>query len=202
MKRLLSLAMLFAGPASAATLPSPNWPGPADRGPLLLRATTISLHNAARREFGVAPLQWSDDLAAGAMAHANYMARTGIYGHDKTPGRRKVAGENLWRGPRGVFSYDTMIQVMVDEQKLFRAGLFPHNSSNGRWEAVAHYTQIVWPTTTHVGCAVASNATTDYFVCRYSPAGNKDGFHLVAGRDPLVATEPGAGPAQIATRRD
>lgn len=202
MKSLLALAALFAVPASAATLPSPNWPAPADRGPLLLRATTISLHNAARREFGVAPLQWSDDLAAGAMAHANYMARTGIYGHDKTPGRRKVAGENLWRGTRGVFSYDTMIQVMVDEQKLFRAGLFPDNSSNGRWEAVAHYTQIIWPTTTHVGCGLASSATTDYFVCRYSPAGNKEGFQLVAGRDPLVSAEVSAGAAQIATRRD
>jgi hypothetical protein len=34
---------------------------------------------------------------------------------------------------------------------------------------------MVWPTTTRVGCAVASNAANDFLVCRYSPAGNIDG---------------------------
>jgi hypothetical protein len=47
---------------------------------------------------------------------------------------------------------------------------------------VAHYTQIVWPTTTEVGCALASSATTDYFVCRYAPTGNKDGMFLAPQR--------------------
>jgi hypothetical protein len=31
---------------------------------------------------------------------------------------------------------------------------------------------MVWSTTTDVGCAIASSATTDYLVCRYSPPGN------------------------------
>ena len=182
MNRLLAIFLLIAAPATSATLPSPNWPAPADRGDGLLRQTALRLHNQARNQFGVAPLAWSDELAAGASAHARYMAATGIYGHDRTPGRRKVAGENLWRGPRGVFAYNVMVQVMVDEARLFRPGAFPNNSASGEWRAVAHYTQIVWPTTTHVGCAVASSATTDYFVCRYSPAGNKDGFNLSANR--------------------
>jgi hypothetical protein len=33
---------------------------------------------------------------------------------------------------------------------------------------------MVWPTTTHVGCAIFS-ADWDYLICRYSPPGNKDG---------------------------
>ena len=192
MNRLLALALLLAAPATGAALPSPNWPAPADRGEMLLRSSVLRLHNQARREFGAAPLAWSGELAAGAMAHARYMAATGIYGHDRTPGRRKSAGENLWRGQRGVFSYDVMVQVMVDEARLFRPGAFPNNSVNGDWHAVAHYTQIVWPTTTEVGCAVASSATTDYFVCRYAPTGNKDGFYLAANRaDPLAALPAG-----------
>ena len=96
-------------------------------------------------------------------------------------GTTQEEGENLWRGQRGVFSYDVMIGVMVDEARLFRPGTFPNNSVNGDWQAVAHYTQIVWPTTTEVGCALASSATTDYFVCRYAPTGNKDGQFLTAG---------------------
>ena len=186
MKRLFVLALALATPAAAANLPSPNWPAPADRGEPLLRASVLKLHNQARHQFGVAPVAWSEQLAAEAMGHAQYMARTGYYGHDQTPGRRKKMGENLWRGQRGVFSYDVMVQVMVDEVRYFRPGHFPNNSVNGNWLAVSHYTQIVWPTTTEIGCALASSATTDFFVCRYAPTGNRDGVYLARGSDPLA----------------
>lgn len=195
MKRWALLALFAASPSLAANLPSPNWPAPADRGEALLRNSALKLHNQARQQFGVVPVAWSDVLAAEAMGHAQYMARTGIYGHDQTPGRRKKMGENLWRGSRGVFSYDIMVQVMVDEVRHFRPGVFPNNSANGDWHAVAHYTQIVWPTTTEIGCALASSATTDYFVCRYAPTGNKDGVFLASGRDPLA---PVAASTQLA----
>jgi hypothetical protein len=183
MKRVIALALLIESSASATTLPNPNWPAPADRSELLLRQTVLNAHNLARDRFGVPALAWSDELAADAMAHAQYMAQTGIYGHDQTPGRRKKAGENLWRGQRGLFSYDVIIGVMIDEARNFRPGVFPDNSRTGDWSQVAHYTQIVWPTTTEVGCALASSATTDYFVCRYAPTGNKDGFQLAERRD-------------------
>lgn len=199
MKRVFFLAMLFAAPLAANPMPSPNWPAPADRGASLLRNTVLGAHNQARRDFGVPTMAWNDHLATEAMGHASYMARTGIYGHDQTPGRRKKQGENLWRGPRGVFSYDIMVGVMIDEEKLFRPGAFPHNTVNGDWSAVAHYTQIIWPATTEVGCAVASSATTDYFVCRYAPTGNKDGVYLARGQGPLA---PIAAGVQLAERGD
>ena len=190
MKRFALLAVMLAAPAlmvavptSAAPLPSLNWPAPADRGAPLLRSVALNAHNDARASFGVAPVAWSELLANEAMGHAQYMAQTGIYGHDQTPGRRKKQGENLWRGPRGVFSYDIMVGLMVDEVKLFKPGLFPDNSVNGDWHQVAHFTQIVWPSTTEVGCALASSATTDYFVCRYAPTGNKDGLYLAQTRE-------------------
>jgi len=179
MKRVLALAlMLAAAPAAAATLPNPNWPAPAARGEALLRNSVLAAHNKARLEFGVPAVSWSQELAAGALAHAQYMAGTGIYGHDQTPGRRKKSGENLWRGQRGLYSYNVMVGVMLEEAKYFRPGAFPDVSRTGDWSQVAHYTQIIWPTTTEVGCALASSATTDYFVCRYAPTGNKDGYYL------------------------
>lgn len=182
MRRLLALALIVAAPAAAATLPNPNWPASADRGEALLRETVLAAHNQARSQFGVSALSWNDELAAGALAHAQYMAATGIYGHDQTPGRRQKTGENIWRGQRGLFSYDVMIGTMVAEAQLFRPGVFPDNSANGNWHSVAHYTQIVWPTTTEVGCAVAPSATTDYLVCRYAPTGNRDGLYLAEQR--------------------
>ncbi len=182
MKSALFLALLIAAPGAAETLPSPNWPAPADRGEPLIRDSMLSASNGARARFGVAPMAWSEELATEAMGHALHMAASGIYGHDKTPGRRKKQGENLWRGPKGVFSYDVMVGTMIAEEQIFRPGTFPDVSTTGEWHDVAHYTQIVWPTTTHVGCAVATSASTDYLVCRYSPSGNKDGLFMAAQR--------------------
>jgi hypothetical protein len=34
---------------------------------------------------------------------------------------------------------------------------------------------MIWPTTTNIGCALASTPRTDYLVCRYAAAGNIDG---------------------------
>jgi uncharacterized protein YkwD len=180
-KRLIALALMTAVPAAAAALPKA-----AERGEAQLRGAVLNLHNKARRQFGVAPVAWNDELAAEAMRHAQYMAQAGIYGHDNTPGRRKKMGENLWRGQRGQFSYEAMVGVMIDEARHFRLGTFPNNSRTGNWSDVGHYTQVVWPTTTEVGCALASSVTTDYFVCRYAPTGNKDGVFLSPGNARLA----------------
>jgi len=174
MMRALILALFLVAPSAATS---------AHRGDALLRHAVLGAHNEARERFGVPALAWNEQLAADAMAHAQYMARTGIYGHDRTPGRRKKAGENIWRGQRGAFSYQAMVGVMVDESRNFRPGVFPNVSRTGDWSEVGHFTQIVWPTTTEVGCALASSASTDYFVCRYAPTGNKDGYQLAERRD-------------------
>ncbi|WP_265570386.1 CAP domain-containing protein [Sphingomicrobium nitratireducens] len=162
--------MALAIPAAASNM--------AHRGEDHLRLQTIAEHNRARAMHGLGPLQWDETLADEAYGHASYMARTGQFGHDRTPGRRKKQGENIWRGQRGYFTYHEMVGSFTDEVRLFRSGVFPNNSRSGDWYDVGHYTQIIWPTTTHVGCALASSRDKDYFVCRYSPPGNKDGVRL------------------------
>ncbi len=42
---------------------------------------------------------------------------------------------------------------------------------------VGHYTQIVWRTTTQVGCAAFKCGSTLLVVCNYNPAGNWVGRH-------------------------
>jgi hypothetical protein len=166
------------GAAVTPSLPNPAWPAPAQRSDALLRQTSLRMHNDARRDFGVAPVSWNSMLEQEARNYAVKMAQTDVFAHDPTPGRRLRMGENLWRGQRGTFAYEVMVGLMIDEVEHFRPGAFPHNSRNGRWQEVSHYTQIVWPTTTEIGCALASNASTDYFVCRYAPTGNIDGVVL------------------------
>ena len=69
----------------------------------------------------------------------------------------------------------TMVGSWAAEKRLFRPGLFPGVSTTGNWLDVSHYTQMIWPTTTRVGCAVYRTRHWDYLICRYSPPGNIDG---------------------------
>lgn len=167
---LLVPAVALANPQSA-TIPWRD-PRPAARGDSLLRATMISAHNRARREFGVGPLAWDASLARDAAVYAQRLARSGRFEHDPQHGRRPKQGENLWVGTRTAYSYAEMIGLLIDERRYFRPGRFPAVSRTGDWSQVAHYTQIVWPATQRVGCATASNRFNDYLVCRYLPAGN------------------------------
>lgn len=78
-------------------------------------------------------------------------------------------------GTRGAFTAQQMVASWASEKARFRPGIFPAVSRTGNWADVGHYTQMIWPTTTHIGCAVASGARHDVLVCRYAPAGNIDG---------------------------
>jgi hypothetical protein len=102
------------------------------------------------------------------------LAVTNVFQHSDRRARVGT-GENLWMGTRGAYSVETMVGHWASERRYFVPGTFPNNSRSGNWADIGHYTQMIWPTTTRVGCALASNATTDYLVCRYSPAGNIDG---------------------------
>ena len=134
----------------------------------------LAAHNAVRMHAGVTPLVWDPALGNSAAAYARTLAFTNTFQHSDRKARRGV-GENLWMGSRGAFSVERMVSDWASEQRLFRAGLFPAVSRSGNWADVGHYTQIVWPSTTRVGCAIATNARADYLVCHYSPAGNMDG---------------------------
>lgn len=142
------------------------------RSAALLRAAMLAGHNAARAEVGVAPLTWDDRLAADAAAYAQTLARTGQFRHADQPSNVARQGENLFTGTRGAYGYREMVDLWVAEKKDFINRPTPNFSRTGRWGDVGHYTQIVWRTTQSFGCALASNATDDYLVCRYAPAGN------------------------------
>lgn len=137
-------------------------------------ARILAAHNAERARAGVAPLTWDNALGTAAAAYAAQMAMTGRFAHSDRSLRRGT-GENLWMGTHAAFSVETMVGGWASEKRFFVPGVFPNNSRSGNWEDVGHYTQMIWPTTTRVGCALASTPRTDYLVCRYAGAGNIDG---------------------------
>ncbi|MDP9086364.1 MAG: CAP domain-containing protein [Pseudomonadota bacterium] len=143
-----------------------------------LSSVVLAAHNGARARHGVPPLMWSTALADNARGYADLLARMNRFEHDSTPGRRKREGENLWMGARGVYDYRVMMAGFLREERVFRPGIFPTTSKTGNWSDVAHFTQMIWPSTTAVGCGLASNAWSDFLVCRYGPPGNKDGLSI------------------------
>jgi hypothetical protein len=171
----LAAALLFVAACTQApervVEPRPS-AAPAPRGSVLLRGAMLGGQNRARADVGVAPLTWSEPLAASALAYAQVMARTGRFEHAPQSMGMDREGENLWTGTRGAYRFDEMVGHWVAEKKDFVNLPVPQSSKTGRWEDVGHYTQIVWRGTTQVGCAIASNAKDDFVVCRYSPPGN------------------------------
>lgn len=149
-------------------------PGAAQSFAAQFPARVLAAHNAVRVQAGVAPLVWDNALGSAAAAYAQQMAMTGRFQHSDRM-RRKGTGENLWMGSRGAFNFETMVGGWASERRWFRPGLFPNVSRTGNWADVGHYTQMIWPTTMRVGCALASTPRIDYLVCRYAGAGNIDG---------------------------
>ena len=78
------------------------------------------------------------------------------------------------------------IEMWYNEEKLYNYD----NPGATDFEKIGHFTQLVWASTTTVGCGKAtcskgspfSGGTWQYVVCRYSPAGNVIG----SGADPYM----------------
>lgn len=139
-------------------------------------ARVLAAHNRERDALCEPPLAWDPVAATDAATWARHLTQLGElvhFGEDGEPGNGQ--GENLFSGTRDGYTVEAMVGLWADEKRQLK--------TLRNWEddfhAVGHYTQMVWSTTTHVGCAVAANAENDYLVCRYTPPGN------VAGAQPF-----------------
>jgi hypothetical protein len=140
----------------------------------------LAAHNRERAMVGSPPLQWDAQLAAHAASYGPVLASLRRLVHSPREGRPGER-ENLVMAWHGTLSPEGMVDLWSREKRMLRPGSyrFPAVSRTGEWEDVAHYTQMVWPTTTRVGCAIYA-ADWDYLICRYSPPGNIDGKPIYA----------------------
>jgi|GEM_PF-1483095 hypothetical protein len=159
----LAAAILPARPAGRAASPALS---PFAQG-------ILDVHNRERARLGSPLLRWNPTLEADATAYARQLASTGALAHASRAGRTGER-ENLSMGMRG-WTAPQMMQNWIEEKRNFIPGIFPDISRTGQWSDVSHYSQMVWSTTTSIGCGQATGAQWEYLVCRYSPAGNIDG---------------------------
>lgn len=172
-KSMIPLVTVFVLAASAVASSSSDAQNPTAS----IKEAALEAHNIERDEFGSPPLQWSEKLAAEAQIWAGTLASEGRMRHASND-ERVGAGENLWMGPSGVFSAHVIVGTFIAEKRHFAPGVFPNITSTGKWRDVGHYSQVVWPETQELGCAVGRNDTNEFWVCRYWPAGNKYGVDL------------------------
>jgi hypothetical protein len=132
-------------------------------------ARLLAEHNRERSRLGIKPLEWSQSLVAEAQEWAKTLAQRQVFEHSYD---RNGTGENLWMGTAGYFNAEDMIGGFVEEVRHFKPGTFPNVSRTGNWEDIGHYTQLIWPNTKKVGCALTRGGGVDFLVCRYWPAGN------------------------------
>lgn len=160
--------------AIAALIATPSYAGGIDT------AAFINEHNKWRAEVGVTnKLSYSPALAAKAQAWVNNLKRTNHcqMRHSNTNGQY---GENLywasariWTDGRRELQHISPENV-VDNWVSEKTNYDYDDNSCTEGKMCGHYTQVVWRTTTKVGCAMAvcEDTQEQVWACQYQPAGN------------------------------
>lgn len=130
----------------------------------------VVLHNTMRAEVAVAPLRWSEEVAAYAQQWADHLASTrcGMEHRPRSGKWRQEYGENLFIGTVGYYGISDAVRAWAREQSSYRGGAAPAS----RFAGVGHYTQMVWRKTVRIGCATAVCNGMLIVVCNYDPRGN------------------------------
>lgn len=156
-------------PRTLQPVPPPQEAPPSDE----LEVRLLTAHNSERALVGAPPLRWAESLETEARTWARSLIVSDRFAHDPAPHGH---GENLWTGWGGrAWTPEDMVGEWAAEKSNYRHGPFPAVSRTGNWIDVAHYTQMIWRDTTHVGCAVETRRDRSVLACRYAPPGNIDG---------------------------
>ncbi|KAL7274924.1 hypothetical protein RUND412_002146 [Rhizina undulata] len=125
--------------------------------PDTFKSTMLDGHNSKRQNHKAPALTWDDNLAQYALQHSKGC----VFEHSGGP-----YGENLAAG------YDdsgAALQAWYDEKKSY-------DYSSTQWQSDAgHFTQMVWQSTTKVGCGavqcdglLGAGVKSWYLTCEYS----------------------------------
>ncbi|MEZ4452643.1 MAG: CAP domain-containing protein [Nannocystaceae bacterium] len=154
------------------TEPAPDQPAPgepaqgeprAEDGAL---AGTTAAHNAIRAGVGVPPLAWDPAIAGYAQAWADHLATANNCQLAHRPAQTQLYGENLYWSTDPSTNGAAAVAVWAAEAAEY-------NASTGACSGVCgHYTQVVWSSTTRIGCGFTTCPSATILVCNYAARGN------------------------------
>lgn len=147
------------------------------------KITALKVHNDARKEVGVKPIIWSDNLEIDAKKYADYLASKDIFKHSESL-KEINQGENLYstayfvfqeNGEKFFFENTNYLKdasiSWLGEKKDYTYAKIGDRKNN--FSKIGHYTQMVWSKTAQVGIAYSKSISGKvYVVARYYPAGN------------------------------
>jgi pathogenesis-related protein 1 len=168
---LLPIALHAQKPAantSATTSTAPRVPSNTGSSvPQAQAQAALDFHNAKRKDVGVAPLQWSTNLAAVAQKWADHLAKDEGCRLDHT--QNNAYGENLFGGRGGTYTALSAAQDWYGEITKYHYGTL----TNDNWYPTGHYTQMIWRDTIEFGMGQAAcSGGATVVVAEYSPPGN------------------------------
>jgi len=147
-----------------------------------LQSVSVQGHNAARdRHQGTGAVTYDSVLEDHAIAYAMKLTRENKFDHDKNELKMYSEGENLYQG----FLDDPKEGICVAMYKWYNElRLFNYGKLTGAYNflpapEIGHFTQMVWKSSTRIGCGGAYVQTNDSrgkfivtVVCRYKKQGN------------------------------
>lgn len=142
-----------------------------------VKVKIVALHNKYRTEVRVPPVKWSDIVQKSAEGWALHLAEDEglrlVHASSKNLyGENLSGGPGVWSTDRGAYTALEFAVVSFGNEKKYYRDIPVSVDSN--FYKYGHYTQIVWRTTTEIGCAVGKRKDIPGYVvvCRYNPAGN------------------------------
>ena len=142
-------------------------------------AALLAAHNRWRAQVGVGPLSYSPALAASAQAWADELKQSNHcrMRHSSAQGQY---GENLfWASPVVWSNGRRELSQVPPEKPVDSWGREKRDYNHAKnscqpGKVCGHYTQLVWKSSTQVGCAraVCEDSQEQVWVCHYQPAGN------------------------------
>jgi len=139
----------------------------------------VAAHNHWRKTVGSPPLTYSAKIAASAQEWANHLKQSNQckMQHSKPDGKY---GENLYWASAIEWSDGKRELQKISPKKVvdsWGSEVSDYNykdNSCAKGKMCGHYTQVVWKSTTTVGCAVAvcEDTREQVWVCQYQPPGN------------------------------
>jgi len=165
--------------------------------PTDFQSTALYHHNIHRANNSVSDLTWDSTIAG----YAATVAASCVYAHNLTPGGGGY-GQNIAvygsSSDAGDDSSTMIAKAATDmwyngEIELFLPSYYGEaNPDFSNFESWGHYSQMVWKSTTGVGCAVQYCAAGTIFsmeswfsVCNYNPPGNMGGAYGTNVLEPL-----------------
>jgi pathogenesis-related protein 1 len=170
MMRQLVFALLFlSGLQTSAQLVVPPVTGSKVKKEEAQRA--LDFHNKVRKDVNVPVLEWSRELAAYAQLWATKLATDGCkVEHRPLTGKwARIYGENIYFGTAKDLTALHASKAWYGEIKDYNE----EKLTMSNFAKVAHYTQMVWRTTSKVGVGQATcSSGATIIVANYSPMGN------------------------------